>query len=205
LEHRIIFSGEVAPGFEPDAVKRQLARRMKLTPEQVEKLFSGRRIILKKDLDAASAAAYTKTLEKLGAVAAVEPPPPGRTAAEPAGPSALQPSSPPAKPRQNAKTKEQNPYQAPASSRHTLFCRSCGVPVKPRQAKCHACGADQEVGKARSKYVAAALALFLGWVGAHRLYLGQWWGVLYFIFYIVTLPYLASHRVPGVSRNTMGR
>jgi len=188
MEHRVIFSGEVAPGFEPEAVKRQLARRMKLTPEQIEKLFSGRRIILKKGLDAASAAAYTKTLGKLGAVAAVEPPPPGRTPAEPAGPSALQPPRPAAKPRQNAKTKEQNPYQAPASSRHTLFCRSCGVAVKPRQPKCHACGADQEVGKARSKYVAAALALFLGWVGAHRLYLGQWWGVLYFLFYIVMWP-----------------
>jgi hypothetical protein len=66
---------------------------------------------------------------------------------------------------------------------HKNFCRSCGVSVNPHQVMCIKCGAA--VGKSRgggsgndvlgerNQFIAAALAFFFGYLGAHWLYLGN--------------------------------
>ena len=50
---------------------------------------------------------------------------------------------------------------------------------------CPQCGTKQLVGKPKSKVVAALLAIFLGFLGAHRFYLGQWLGILYIFFGVI--------------------
>ena len=45
---------------------------------------------------------------------------------------------------------------------------------------------------AKSKTVTGLLALFLGGLGAHRFYLGQWWGVFYVLLCCTLVPTIAG-------------
>jgi TM2 domain-containing membrane protein YozV len=45
---------------------------------------------------------------------------------------------------------------------------------------------------AKSKSTAAILALFLGGLGIHRFYLGQWWGIWYLLFVWTFIPCIVS-------------
>ncbi len=48
---------------------------------------------------------------------------------------------------------------------------------------CSACGECQPGLTYRSRVAAAAMAVFAGMFGAHRFYLGQWWGIFYLLFF----------------------
>lgn len=67
----IVFSGEVLPGFASEQVKSNLARLFQADESRVATLFSGRRLVLKSNLDAGAAEKYRATLERAGAVAQV--------------------------------------------------------------------------------------------------------------------------------------
>lgn len=63
---RIAFSGGILPGFTLDLVRRQVRERLKATPEQLVRMFSGRPLFLKKDLNEAAALEYLRRLQNLG-------------------------------------------------------------------------------------------------------------------------------------------
>lgn len=67
----IAFSGELVEGADPAQVRKNLAQLFKTSPDQVEKLFSGKRVALKKDLDQQTALKYQAVLKKAGAVTVV--------------------------------------------------------------------------------------------------------------------------------------
>lgn len=70
-----------------------------------------------------------------------------------------------------------------------VFCRSCGKEIHSSASACPRCGATQRTaGKGKSKVVAGLLALFLGGLGIHRFYLGQWWGIFHLIFCWTFIP-----------------
>lgn len=78
----------------------------------------------------------------------------------------------------------------PASARH-VYCRYCGVAIDRLDNHCPACSAEQNL-KPRSQIVAGLLALFLGGLGLHRFYLGQWWGIFYLLLSWSGLPMLVA-------------
>lgn len=185
MQYSIIFAGKILPGFQLDVVKQTLGQRMKLSAQQQDQLFSGQQVPIKRNLDESTARKYRDYLRSLGADASVSPVLPEDS--QPAlSLTAIAPA--PKVGRGNSVQPESNPYQSPVQGQRKLYCRQCGSSVTPQMTKCPACGADQEIGKARSKYVAAALAFFLGGLGAHRFYLGQWWGVFYILFYVIMWP-----------------
>jgi len=59
------------------------------------------------------------------------------------------------------------------------YCRGCGGVIHGSAPSCPHCGAVQPITPRKSKVVAGLLALFLGGLGVHRYYLGQWWGIFY--------------------------
>ena len=63
----IVFKGDVVDGHEPAAVQAQLGRLLKLDPQKVKTLFSGKQIILKQTPDKAEAVKYGKALKQIGA------------------------------------------------------------------------------------------------------------------------------------------
>ncbi|MCF8110371.1 MAG: TM2 domain-containing protein [Desulfobacteraceae bacterium] len=64
-----------------------------------------------------------------------------------------------------------------------VFCRGCGKEIHEDARTCPHCGAPQRAtNQGKNKVVAGVLALFLGGLGVHRFYLGQWWGIFYLLF-----------------------
>lgn len=77
-QYRLVFSGEVLEGQHPAVVKKRLAAAFKLDDERVGKLFSGKRVVVKKAADETSAGQYRRLFEKAGArlqVSRIEPMP----------------------------------------------------------------------------------------------------------------------------------
>lgn len=91
--YQVIFSGRLIDGAELDMVKRNVARLFNLDAERVEKLFCGRRLILKKQIDQATAEKYQATMQRAGALCEVEETAQARSAAPSA--SEAQPPTPP--------------------------------------------------------------------------------------------------------------
>lgn len=83
----IAFSGQIVPGADPDQVKANLARVFQADAQRIALLFSGRRVVIKSDLDEAAAEKYRATLERAGAVAQVH-------ALDAGAPAATPPSAP---------------------------------------------------------------------------------------------------------------
>lgn len=73
------------------------------------------------------------------------------------------------------------------------FCSNCGAQIDEKAVICPKCGVPQSVvgmamGEKKNKTTAALLALFLGGIGIHKLYLkrGNWW--LYLVFCWTFIP-----------------
>jgi len=69
--YEIAFSAQVVPGAQLELVKANLAKLFQADEQRLALLFSGRRIVIKSNLDAAGAEKYRSTLERAGAVAEV--------------------------------------------------------------------------------------------------------------------------------------
>jgi TM2 domain-containing membrane protein YozV/Tfp pilus assembly protein PilE len=74
-----------------------------------------------------------------------------------------------------------------------IICRGCKKEIHRTARACPHCGAPQ-VGAKRGKHRigAALLAFFLGGLGIHRFYLGQWWGIFYLLFFWTLIPGLVA-------------
>ena len=55
---QLVFYGEVLPGHDPVTVKASLASLLKLQANQIDTVFSGRRIVLRKGLSADESGKY---------------------------------------------------------------------------------------------------------------------------------------------------
>jgi hypothetical protein len=78
---RLVFRGELLDGQHRAVVKRRLAERLKLDDGQIEKLFSGDSVVVKRDADRETAARYQSVFKQAGCVLrvqALEPNAPGR-------------------------------------------------------------------------------------------------------------------------------
>jgi uncharacterized membrane protein YhaH (DUF805 family)/glutaredoxin len=70
---QLVFRGEIVSGHAPEDAKRKLAAAVGIAPQQIEEVFSGRRVVLKKGVPADEAAPYLAKLERIGIVARAEP------------------------------------------------------------------------------------------------------------------------------------
>ena len=69
----IVFRGDIVIGQPIDQVKSRLGQMFKLGPDQVDKLFLGSSVVLKRGLSEENAAKYKVAFQKAGAVVAVVP------------------------------------------------------------------------------------------------------------------------------------
>jgi hypothetical protein len=65
--YAITFKGEILEGHQIISVKAHLAKLLKVGPDQMAKLFSGKQVVLKKTPDKAIAIKYGSALKKVGA------------------------------------------------------------------------------------------------------------------------------------------
>lgn len=102
--YEISFSGELAPGAKLEQVEANLTRLFQADAQRIAVLFSGRRIVIKQDLDHASVEKYRQAMARAGAIAEVRPmpveveeielAPPPAEAPVPAQPAPAAPASP---------------------------------------------------------------------------------------------------------------
>ncbi|MEE9100225.1 MULTISPECIES: hypothetical protein [Pseudomonas] len=99
--YEIAFSGRTVPGAQLDGVKANLARLFQADAQRIELLFSGRRMVIKNNLDAEAAEKYRSVIERAGAIVEVVDmdapieeielaPPPAADPQQPAAPGRLQ-------------------------------------------------------------------------------------------------------------------
>ncbi|MBO7722912.1 MAG: zinc ribbon domain-containing protein [Thermoguttaceae bacterium] len=88
---------------------------------------------------------------------------------------------------------------------HRKFCRRCGTALNPEQIVCVKCGAGvlparnrtggyggpgyggSVGGEPKNKLAAGLLAIFLGWIGVHKFYMGSWgWGMVFLAVVFLT-------------------
>lgn len=159
---------------------RNLATAFKKDIPVIEKMLSCTRCLIKKDVDEELAKKYQATIEKAGGICELEP----------HVDEALEVDAPEA---------ASTPYAAPVSHNPRLqqgaqhFCYKCGSPIANTAApNCPKCFAPQLHLTAKNKTLAGVLAFFIGGLGVHRFYLGQWWGLFYLIFWFTLIPSVVS-------------
>jgi hypothetical protein len=69
--YEIAFAGQLVVGADPAQVKANLARLFQADAARIEVLFSGRRMVIKSELDAEGAEKYRTIMARAGAVAEV--------------------------------------------------------------------------------------------------------------------------------------
>lgn len=72
-EYKVVFAGELVAGSDPGTVKANFQKLFKADAERIEKLFSGNRVLIKKNVDESTALKYQATLRKAGGVCSIEP------------------------------------------------------------------------------------------------------------------------------------
>ncbi|KIP97815.1 MULTISPECIES: hypothetical protein [Pseudomonas] len=65
--YEVAFSGELVPGAQLETVQANLAKLFQADAQRIAQLFSGRRVVIKNNLDEAAAEKYRSTLERAGA------------------------------------------------------------------------------------------------------------------------------------------
>ena len=63
----VAFSGQISDGAEPGEVKAKVAKMFNADDAKLAQLFSGRRVVIKKNIDRATAARYQTALNRAGA------------------------------------------------------------------------------------------------------------------------------------------
>ncbi len=92
----IIFQGRIDQGASPEAVRENLGRLFRMDAARVEALFSGQRVVIKRDADQATMMKFRAAMKQAGALCEVEevgapvPPAPPQAAVVPPAAAAPQ-------------------------------------------------------------------------------------------------------------------
>ncbi len=68
----LVFYGELVAGIAPEQARKNIALLFKASEEQVERMFTGQRVVIRNKLDAETAQKYISAMEKRGAICQVE-------------------------------------------------------------------------------------------------------------------------------------
>ncbi len=69
----IIFSGKIVDNFEVQEVRKNLSSLFKMDEKRIERLFSGKRIVLQRNVNRETALKYQKAFQKAGAICEIDP------------------------------------------------------------------------------------------------------------------------------------
>ncbi|WP_020407469.1 hypothetical protein [Hahella ganghwensis] len=127
--YKVVSSGEMNPGFDPDNVIESCAKLFKTTPEKAKALLNKPRV-LKKGLDLETARAYVQKLEGIGLVVTVK-----EQKAEPV----KAPLTLALEPTEEELNAPQEKPGSPEQSTNTVTCPKCQL-VQEMAEQCAGCG-----------------------------------------------------------------
>ena len=136
--YKVMFEGQVLDGFELKQVKAALGERLRIAPEQIERLFCGRRVRVKENIEKETAEKYVAVFKACGARAHIEGEvPPPEPALVPTGESEA-PQMDPASAwtlADDSGTEHEAPQEAPTD----FACPKCGY-KQMKSEECVSCG-----------------------------------------------------------------
>jgi TM2 domain-containing membrane protein YozV/Tfp pilus assembly protein PilE len=173
------------PGVERASLVSNLAAAFKKDVPSIEKMLRRSRTLIKADVGHELAAKYKALIEKSGGQCEL--------AIHGQAPAPLPGESPKAhnmvlEPLVNAIADTQKSDHSDAIG----YCIKCGTAIRTGELKCSTCFTPITTSTSKNKTTAGFLALFFGGLGVHRLYLGQWWGVIYLLFWGTLIPSIVS-------------
>lgn len=164
------------PGIERSALVSNLADAFKKDVPSIEKMLRRTRTLVKADVGQELAVKYKALIEKAGGQCELvnhgEAPAPA-------------PNEP-----QKAKSLTLEPIAPPEDA--AGYCVKCGSLIRIGETKCPTCFTPVTQYSRKNKMTAGLLAFFIGGLGVHRLYLGQWWGLVYLFFWWTLIPSIVS-------------
>jgi TM2 domain-containing membrane protein YozV/Tfp pilus assembly major pilin PilA len=173
-------------GVDRSALVSNLAVAFQKDVPSIEKMLRRTRTLVKADVGPELAAKYKALIEKAGGqcelVVHGQAPAPQPTAAPKIQGLVLEPIAVP-------KVLED---QESSDSEAACYCVKCGTVIRVGQSKCSKCFTPVSEFVSKSKTTAGLLAFFVGGLGIHRLYLGQWWGIIYLLFWSTLIPSIVS-------------
>jgi TM2 domain-containing membrane protein YozV/Tfp pilus assembly protein PilE len=164
------------PGVERSELVRNLAEAFKKDVPSIEKMLRRQRTLIKTDVGQELAAKYKALIEKSGGQCELV------NHGEAPAPAANEP------PKAQSLTLE--PIAPPEDV--ACYCVKCGSLIRIGQTKCPTCFTPVTEFSRKDKMTAGLLAFFIGGLGVHRLYLGQWWGLAYLFFWWTFIPSIVS-------------
>jgi len=72
IQYEIVFYGSLAAGFTQEQTQEYVAQLFKTSVDQVERMFSGNRVVIRNKLDQATALKYIVAMQKRGAECQIE-------------------------------------------------------------------------------------------------------------------------------------
>ncbi|MCF7978204.1 MAG: hypothetical protein K9L82_09320 [Chromatiaceae bacterium] len=96
--YQLIFSGRLQAGVLPEQAQQAVKERFRLSSTQLDHLFSGQRITVKRGIDQANAERYQRAFAAAGALIDIEPAPAASRTTPERVPPPAQPGPPPAQP-----------------------------------------------------------------------------------------------------------
>lgn len=190
--------GEPKPGTDRPTLVRNLAALFKKEVPAIEKMLRKSRSLIKANVDLATAKKYQMAIVKAGGqcelrehgepASPVDSPSPVATRA----PLAVAPieTNTPIQAAGLTALETSSPYATPQAQveEPSHFCIKCGTALYSGMTHCPNCYTQQPRTRRKSKVTAGFLAFFLGGLGVHRFYLGQWWGIFYLLFALTGIP-----------------
>lgn len=91
---QLVFKGQCQPGFAPETARANVAQVFKASQAQLERMFSGERVVIRNKLESDAAEKFKAALAKQGIVVHIEPMPGASSTATPPGAEADQRPAP---------------------------------------------------------------------------------------------------------------
>lgn len=141
---RVVFAGKTLPGFDQARAIENLATLLKRRPDEVEKVFNGKSMAIKKGLPEAEAERYCRLLEQAGLMVHVEVDVGAGVASASAANAHVATPSPAApepivKPAMTLSLMEDDAYLEQAPVRLEMVCPACRC-KQEKAPVCSACG-----------------------------------------------------------------
>ncbi len=173
-------------GVERSALVSNLVAAFKKDVPSIEKMLRRTRTLVKADVGPELAAKYKALIEKAGGqcelVVHGQAPEPQQLVAPTTQGLVLEPLA----------THKAAEHEAQNNGDAACYCVKCGAVIRVGQTKCSICFTPVSEFVSKSKITAGLLAFFVGGLGVHRLYLGQWWGIIYLLFWGTLIPSIVS-------------
>ncbi len=186
----IYLLGDVQPGLVRSQVIANLADVFKREPAAVEAMLAKPRSLIKRGVDEVRARKYQQVINDAGGLCELVAVSQELTLVDEPELEAVAP------PQAEPQPQPASPYATPSASASTakrgFFCNHCGNPLTAGAIRCPKCGVPQQQFVSKDKVLAGVLAFFVGGLGIHRFYLGQWWGIFYLLFWGTLIPSIIS-------------